>query len=336
MLPARTSLIAVFTTLGLVASSWAANGSSVALEDAMHNVRSSRRLGNAGGTASYDSEETLAEEIREEISPSPSAERMPQDIPNVEPTPGSALWVPVRRRRRVRDLTVSLDWVPLRLTQDQAGEKSTSFISVGRRIDTSVSFLPGGNIRENKEEKAGAMGVFLGEAAVHLYGMRLKVLSYTGAKGMKMTGSTPKIGTIRLVKVREVGDVRGEVVAEANGISFALGGKETVVPFDLSTDPKSRYMAVISMQAPKGVPAAMNIPVSSEGTYPALRLDPKSLVPLDKSKPLFDAAISFEYKPDPGVVRPNTKIEGKFIRSIRDYLEANPEADTVPLKVILN
>jgi hypothetical protein len=259
---------------------------------------------------------------------------MPLDVGGVVEAPGSGVAVPVPRRRRLRKLRVSLDWVPLRLEERQGAAQPTTFISIGRRIDTSVSFLPGGNIRENREEQAASMAVFLGAPSVHLYGLRLRVLSYTGPKGMRMEGSSPAVGRVEIFEVREVGDVRGDSVKVIDGVAFQLGGRETVVPIDIPTDPRRRYMAVISIPAEPGEAASVNVPVSSEGDFPALVLDPKNNVPRRRDKPLFDAAVNFEYKPDPGVVRPYTEVAGEFLGALEDYLEANPGQETVPLKVL--
>lgn len=297
---------------------------SGALEQAMDRLRSSRR---AGGPSS------LAARIPED-SETPTA-AMPLDVGGVEEAPGTGVKVPVPRRRRLRKLRLSLDWVPLRLEEAQGAAQPTTFVSIGRRIDTSVSFLPGGNIRENREEQAASMAVFLKAPAVHIYGMRLRVLSYTGPSGMRMEGASPAIGQVELFEVREVGDVRGDSVLTVPGVAFQLAGRETVIPLDVAADPRKRYMAVVSIPAEAGEAASVNVPVASEGDYPALVLEPKNNVPRRQDKPLFDAAVSFEYKPDPGVVRPYTEVTGDFLGNLEDFLEANPGVDSVPLKVLV-
>ena len=179
--------------------SLAANG---ALDQAMERLRSSRRAGGPSALAPAPSDALDAR--------GPS---MPLDVGGVEEAPGTGVQVPVSRRRRLRSLKISLDWVPLRLDEPQGAPQPSTFISVGRRIDTSVSFLPGGNIRENREEQAASMAVFMKAPAVHLYGMRLRVLSYTGPTGMRMEGTSPAMGRVEIFEVREVGDVRGDSVA---------------------------------------------------------------------------------------------------------------------------
>lgn len=330
-LPAASAL-GLALTLAPVAP--ASNG---VLEDAMARLRSSRRKDGLD----------LKRLARQAMGENPDAAAvldggrsvtraaMPADIPGAAPAPGTGVAVPVRRRRRLKKLKVSLDWVPLRMKEDQAETRSTTFVSIGRRVDTSVSFLPGGNIRENKEENAASLGVFLSQPATHLYGLRLKVLSFTDGKGIKMEGRSPPRGRLEVVKVREVGDVRGETVGTVSDIAFMLGGKETVIPLDLAADPERRYMFVLSIPAPEGETAAVNLPVSTEGTYPALVLDPKTQVPERRDKPLFDAAAVIEYKPDPRVVRPHAELEGDFLTAIEDYLASNPKSDSVPLRVLV-
>jgi hypothetical protein len=296
------------------------------LEEAMARLRASR----TALSERVESSETLERklDLREES-------QMPEDVPGIDTIPGDAAVVRPKRRKRLRRLRVTLDSVPLRSVESQGAAKPNSFLSIGRRIDTSVSFLPGGDIRENSEEKVGAMAVFLGQPSLHLYGIRVRALSYTGSTGMRMDGRTPPVGRVDILQVREVGDVRGKVVHSREGISFRLGGKETVIPIDLETEKKYRYMAVFSMKSEPGVASSVNIPVSTEGTYTALALDPKTLIPRGGSKPSYDAAVQFEYKPDPDVIRPHFDIEGDFLAQLERYLVEHPEAGEIPLKLLL-
>lgn len=295
------------------------------LEEAMARLRASRVEAAAPDPAA--AEAGLQEDL--------TVEAMPADVPGTSVVPGEAATVHPKRRRRLRHLRVTLDSVPLRAEEDQSAAKPNSFLTVGRRIDTSVSFLPGGSIRENSEEKAAAMAVFLGQPALHIYGVRIRALSYTGTTGMRMDGKTPPMGRVEVYQVREVGDVRGKVVKTVEGVSFRLGGKETVIPLDLPVEPKYRYMCVFTMDAPEGVSSSINVPVAAEGTYTALALDPKNLIPEQGGKPSYDAAVHFEFKPDPDVVRPHFEIQGEFIQDLERFLDEHPEASEIPLKLLL-
>lgn len=309
-------------------ASWGAEapqGERRALVDAMARMRSSRKSGPLTEGLTPDTP----------IAKRPEGAPMPKDIPGYEPAPGDAVLVTPRRRRRLRHLQLTLDAVPLRMTEDQTSAKPGAFMTVGRRIDTSVSFLPGGQIRENRTESVAALGVFLAQPSVHLYGLRVRVISYTGPKGMQMEGRTPPIGRLDLLAVRDVGDVRGEVVETVEGIVFLLGGQDTVIPLDVAGDLSRRYLAVLSIPTAEGIPSSVNVPASNVGTFAALELDPDKFVPRRREKPTFDAAVSWEFKPDPNAVRPSTQVEGDFLRDIERYLQENPEATQVPLKLVL-
>lgn len=320
-LGACSILVALLLQLGPVSSARAGQ-----LEEAMARLRASR----AESSQSVGEEDVEGSFLEEE----PEVE-MPADVPTAEPVPGDAVLVKPKRRRRLRRLRVTLDSVPLRAEEAQGAAKPNSFLTIGRRIDTSVSFLPGGSIRENTEEKTGAMAVFLGQPSLHLYGIRVRALSYSGTMGMRMDGRTPPIGRLDILQVREVGDVRGKVVHSIDGISFRLGGKETVIPVDLPTETRYRYMAVFTIDSPEGVASSINVPVSSEGTYTALAIDPRTQIPEQGRKPSYDAAVTFEFKPDPDVVRPHFEIQGDFLLDLEKYLAENPDASEIPLKLLL-
>lgn len=251
-----------------------------------------------------------------------------------EPAPGDAVEIEIPRRWD--QLEVVLDSVPARLIEDLTALKTESFAFVGRRVERSITFLAGDEMKEDQRTEEDAVAFFLPQPCRHLYGVRLSVLSFLQGTQVRMDGKTPPIGRLRVFEVREVGDIRGQEIFFRDAIRFQLSGKETVIPIGIDTDPKRRLMIVLEIPGESDETTAISIPVATEqGVHPVKLLEPGRLLPKPMKTKFYDPSVKIEFQPDPSFLRPSAVIEGPFLDALRKYKRENPRATSFPLKVRL-
>ncbi len=329
----RAVMVSLLLTVGL--TSVCISGP---IEDLLARRKAERTAREAAALAEIDraqAPQALAPGSPLVLAPPPEAPARPLPLDSLGPLVnelGTLVRVPLPRKGRIRRMHVVLDAPPERQLEDHAAEVPDAYLMVGRKIETSVSFLPGGQLRNNAVETTEAVGVFLHEPALHLYSITFRVLSYKDAKGLRTDGTSPPVGRLEVHEVREPGDFRGKLVKTFENVAFRLGGEETRVVLDMPCELKQRFMVVVSVPSPDGVESYFTIPAASKGTKGVARLDPRNLTPI-RDKRRFHAGVRFEYRPDPDKVRPTIEIGPAFVEALQRYAGDHPDLSEVPVRL---
>lgn len=299
-------------------------------------------LAPRAGLASSTIEDLLARRLAQKQAQRVGSQ-VPEEAPDVEaipelstePLPGTRTDLPLGHVRVPKAIKLTLDALPEKLVESQESKATdlAAYALVGHKIETSVSFLPGGQMKQNSAESFEALGVFLSQPARRISSFSVRVLAFKDAKKLWTIGKTPPAGKLEIVRVREVGDVRGHSEKTIEGISFNVGGW-TKVPVDFDADPRYRYLFILSVPSEKDE-AWVTVPASARGIFPVLQLNPKNNVPLRAGQKRFDASVAFEFKPDPTALLPTAKVEGDFLAHLRRFLEERPGQTTVPLRLVI-